>query len=209
MSELIFYTHPQSRGQTVRWMLEEVGEPYDVEVLGYGASMKEEPYLSINPMGKVPAIQHKGKVVTEVAAICFYLADAFPETKLAPPLKDRSDYYRWTFFTSGPIEAAFSNKAAGWEPSPERQRMFGYGNYDLAIDTLEKALAGKEYIAADHFTAADLFVGANVNFMLAFNLLEPRDVFVDYARRMTDRDAYSRAKEKDQALIAELEGQTA
>ena len=90
-------------------------------------------------------------------------------------LTDRADYYRWIFFTSGPIEAAFSNKAAGWEPTPERQRMFGYGNYDLAIATLEKALTGKKYIAADHFTAADLFVGANVNFMLAFNLLEPRD----------------------------------
>ena len=109
--------------------------------------------------------------------------------------------------TSGPVEAAFSNKAAGWEPTPERQRMFGYGNYDLAIATLEKALTGKEYLAADHFTAADLFVGANVNFMLAFNLLEPRPVFVDYARRMTDRPAYFRAKEIDSRLIAEMQPQ--
>ena len=209
MSDLIFYTHPQSRGQTVRWMLEEIGQPYETQVLGYGTSMKAEPYLSINPMGKVPAITHNGKVVTEVAAICLYLADAFPEANLAPPTDRRADYYRWTFFTSGPIEAAFSNKAAGWDPTPERQRMFGYGNYDLAIDTLEKALTGKDYIAAEHFTAADLFIGANVNFMLAFNLLEPREVFVDYARRMTDRDGYRRAQAKDQALIAELEGQTA
>jgi len=107
------------------------------------------------------------------------------------------------------VEAAFSNKAAGWEPTPERQRMFGYGNYDLAINTFEKALAGREYIAADHFTAADLFVGANVNFMLAFNLLEPRPAFVDYARRMTDRDAYRRAKDIDSQLIAELQQQPA
>ena len=163
--------------------------------------MKAEPYLSINPMGKVPAIVHNGKAVTEVAAICCYLADAFPEANLAPPVDQRADYYRWIFFTSGPIEAAFSNKAAGWEPTPERQRMFGYGNYDLAIGTLEKAIAGKEYIAADYFTAADLFVGANINFMLAFNLLEPKEAFVDYARRMTDRDAYRRAKHKDQQLI--------
>jgi hypothetical protein len=113
-------------------MLEEIGHPYETEVLDYASTMKAEPYLSINPMGKVPAIQHKGKVVTEVAAICCYLADAFPEAKLAPPPADRADYYRWFFFTSGPIEAAFSNKAAGWEPTPERQRMFGYGNYDLA-----------------------------------------------------------------------------
>jgi glutathione S-transferase len=156
-------------------------------------------------MGKVPAIRHRGKVVTEVAAICCYLADAFPDRRLAPPPAERADYYRWIFFTSGPVEAAFSNKAAGWEPTPERQRMFGYGCYDLAINTLEKALAGKEYIAADHFTAADLFVGANVNFMLAFNLLEPREVFVDYARRMTDRPAYRRAKEIDAKLIAEAQ----
>ena len=207
MADLTFYTHPQSRGQTIRWMLEEVGAPYDTEVLDYGSTMKAEPYLSINPMGKVPAIKHKGRVVTEVAAICFYLADAFPEARLAPSPLERADYYRWIFFTSGPVEAAFSNKAAGWEPTPERQRMFGYGNYDLAIATLEKAIAGKDYIAADHFTAADLFVGANVNFMLAFNLLEPRPAFVDYARRTTDRPAYHRAKELDAQLIAEIQAQ--
>ena len=207
MADLIFYTNPQSRGQTIRWMLEEVGAPYDTEVLDYTSTMKAEPYLSINPMGKVPAISHKGKVVTEVAAICCYLADAFPEANLAPPTGQRADYYRWIFFTSGPVEAAFSNKAAGWEPTPEKQRMFGYGNYDLAINNLEKALTGREFIAADHFTAADLFVGANVNFMLAFNLLEPREAFVDYARRMTDRDAYRRAQAIDAKLVAEAQAQ--
>jgi len=209
MADLIFYTNPQSRGQTIRWMLEEVGQPYDTEVLDYATTMKTEPYISINPMGEVPAIKHKGKVVTEVAAICCYLADAFPQANLAPPIDQRADYYRWIFFTSGPVEAAFSNKAAGFEPTPERQRMFGYGNYDLAINTFEKAIAGKEYIAADHFTAADLFVGANVNFMLAFNLLEPREAFVDYARRMTDRPAYERAREIDAKLIAEAQAQPA
>ena len=205
MADLIFYTHPMSRGQTARWMLEEVGEPYQTEILDYGSTMKAEPYLSINPMGKVPAIQHKGTVVTEVAAICCYLADAFPGKNLAPPPCERADYYRWIFFTAGPIEAAFSNKAVGWEPTPEKQRMFGYGNYDLAIATLEKAVSDREYIAADHFTAADLFVGANINFMLAFNLLDPRPAFIDYARRMTDRPAYERAKEIDGKLIAEIQ----
>ena len=118
MTDLIFYTHPQSRGQTVRWMLEEVGAPYETEVVEYGSTMKAEPYLSINPMGKVPAIVHRGKVVTEVAAICCYLADAFPEANLAPPPSSRADYYRWICFTSGPVEAALSNKAAGGEPTP-------------------------------------------------------------------------------------------
>jgi glutathione S-transferase len=209
MADLVFYTHPMSRGQTIRWMLEEVGEPYDTEVLDYASTMKQEPYLSINPMGKVPAIVHRDKVVTEVAAICCYLADAFPGAGLAPEPQERADYYRWIFFTSGPVEAAFSNRAAGWEPTPERQRMFGYGNYDLAMNTLEKALTGRNYIAADRFTAADLFVGANVNFMLQFNLLEPRPVFTDYAARVTDRPAYRRAKEIDARLAAELQAQQA
>jgi glutathione S-transferase len=200
-NEIHFYTNPQSRGQTVRWMLEEVGIPYETEVLDYGTTMKAPDYLAINPMGKVPAIVHKGKVVTEVAAICCYLADAFPDAKLAPPPAERADYYRWIFFCSGPVEAAFSNRAVGWEPTPERQRMFGYGSYDLTIANLEKALEGKSYIASDQFTAADLFVGAMVNFMLQFKLLEPRPVFTSYAERVTDRDAYRRAQQIDGDLI--------
>lgn len=204
MADLIFYTNPQSRAQTVRWMLEEIGAPYDTEVLDYGTTMKAEPYLSINPMGKVPAIKHKSKVVTEVAAIICYLAEAFPQAGLAPrDDPERADYYRWIFFTAGPIEAAFSNKAVGWEPDSDKQRMFGYGTYDLAINTLEKAIASKPHIAGDRFTAADLLVGAYVNFMLKFNLLEPRPTFTDYAERMTDRDAYRRAQEIDGKLIAE------
>ena len=209
MSDLIFYTNPMSRGQTVRWMLEEIGEPYDTEILDYGTTMKSEPYLSINPMGKVPAIRHKGRVVTEVAAICCYLADAFPEANLAPPPADRADYYRWIFFTSGPIEAAFTNKSMGWEAPPERQPMLGYGSYDTALKTLENYLASKPFITCDRFTAADLFVGAYVNFMLEFKLVDPRPAFTDYAARMTDRDAYRRAKAIDGKLIAEMKAKEA
>ncbi|WP_309662119.1 glutathione S-transferase family protein [Sphingomonas sp.] len=207
MADLIFYTNPQSRGQTVRWMLEEVGEPYETVILDYATTLKQEPYLSINPMGKVPAIQHNGRVVTEVAAICCYLADAFPQANLAPPPADRADYYRWIFFASGPIEAAFSNKAAGWEPDAEKQRMFGYGSFDRAIATLEANLAKKPFITCDRFTAADLFVGAMVGFMLQFKLLEPTPVFTDYVARVTDRDAYRRAKDIDAALIAAAQPQ--
>ena len=206
---LTFYTNPQSRGQTVRWMLEEVGAPYDTQILEYGTTMKAEPYLSINPMGKVPAIVHNGRTVTEVAAICCYLADAFPAANLAPPPADRADYYRWIFFTSGPVEAAFSNKAAGFEPAPERQMMFGYGSYDTAMRNLEQYLASKPFITCDRFTAADLFVGAMVNFMLTFKLLDPTPVFTDYAARMTDRPAYRRAQGIDAKLIAEREGASA
>ncbi|MEO5772722.1 MAG: glutathione S-transferase family protein [Sphingomicrobium sp.] len=205
MADLIFYTNPMSRGQTVRWMLEEVGQPYDTQILEYGTTMKAPEYLAINPMGKVPAIQHKGKVVTEVAAIICYLADAFPEAGLAPDPKDRADYYRWIFFKAGPLEAAFSNKSMGWETPADKQMMMGYGNYDLTIDTLEKAISGKQYIAGDKFTAADLLVGSTVGFMLKFNLLDPRPAFTDYAARMTDRDAFRRAQEIDGKLIAEAQ----
>jgi glutathione S-transferase len=155
-------------------------------------------------MGKVPAIRHGGTVVTEVAAICCYLADAFPDAGLAPPLDRRGDYYRWLFFSAGPVEAAFSNKAAGFEVPPERRAMFGYGTFDLAIDTLEKAVSGKDYIAGDRFSAADLYVGSQIGFMLQFGLLEPRAAFSDYVARVTDRPAYARAKKIDADLIAAM-----
>ncbi len=202
---LTFYTNPMSRGQTVRWMLEEVGEPYETQILDYGSTMKAEPYLSVNPMGKVPTIVHDGKVVTEVAAICCYLADAFPQAGLAPDPQDRADYYRWIFFTSGPVEAAFTNRSMSWETPADKQAMLGYGNYELAMDTLEKAVGRGGFIAGRRFTAADLFVGAMIGFMLNFKLLDPRPAFTDYAARMTDRDAYRRAQEIDGKLIAEMQ----
>jgi glutathione S-transferase len=205
MADLTFYTNPMSRGRTVRWMLEEIGQPYDTEILDYGTTMKGDAYLSVNPMGKVPAIKHNGKVVTEVAAIVCYLADAFPEANLAPPTNDRADYYRWIFFVAGPIEQAFSSKAVGFEPSADNERMLGYGNYDLAIGTLEKALEKGGWIAGSQFTAADLLVGAYVNFMIRFNLLEPRPAFTSYVERATDRDAFRRASQIDDTLIAEAQ----
>jgi glutathione S-transferase len=205
MSELIFYTNPMSRGQTVRWMLEETGQPYETRILEYGTTMKAPDYLAINPMGKVPAIVHDGKVVTEVAAIICYLADAFPEAGLAPDPKDRADYYRWIFFIAGPVEAAFTAKSMGWEVPPDRTTMAGFGTYDLAIGTLEKAVSGKQWIAGDRYTAADLMVGAYIQFMLRFNLLEPRPAFTEYAARATDREAGRRAQAIDGKLIAELQ----
>ena len=205
MTELMFYTNPMSRGQTIRWMLEEIGEPYQTELLDYGTTMKAESYLSINPMGKVPAIQHGDKIVTEVAAICVYLADAFPQAGLAPDPADRADYYRWIFFTSGPVEAAFTAKSMGWEVPAEKQAMTGFGSYERTMSTHEKGLSGKRFIAGDRFTAADLFVGAMVGFMLQFKLLEPTPVFTDYVTRMTDRDAYRTAQAIDGQLIAEMQ----
>ena len=204
VTNLKFYTNPQSRGQIVRWMLEEVGQPYDTEILTYDGTLKGDAYRAINPMQKIPAIVHNGKVVTEVAAICLYLADAFPAAGLAPPPAERADYYRWTFFASGPIEAAFSNKVAGWEPTPERERMFGYGNFDRAVDTMEQAVTGKRFIAGDKFSAADVVVGSQIGFMLMFKLLEPRPAFTAYIASVTDRDAWRRGKQLDEEAAAAL-----
>ena len=146
---LTFYTNPMSRGQIARWMLEEVGAPYEQVLLDYGTTMKAPEYLAINPMGKVPAIKHGDRVVTESAAICAYLADAFPGAGLAPPLADRADYYRWLFFTAGPIEQAIINKALGFVVPPEKAMMAGYGSFDAAMDGLEAAVTGKTYVAGD------------------------------------------------------------
>ncbi|WP_347718329.1 glutathione S-transferase N-terminal domain-containing protein [Sphingomonas sp.] len=198
MTDLKFYTNPQSRGQIVRWMLEEVGQPYDTEILDYATTLKGDAYAKINPMQKIPAIVHDGNIVTEVAAICLYLADAFPAAGLAPPPAERADYYRWTFFAAGPIEAAFSNKSVGWEPDAAKQRMFGYGSFERAVDTLEQAVTGKRFIAGDQFSAADVVVGSQIGFMLMFKLLEPRPAFTSYIASVTDRDAYRRGKQLDQ-----------
>ncbi len=202
VANLIFYTNPMSRGRIVRWMLEEVGAPYETVLLDYGSTLKEAAYLAINPMGKIPAIVHNGQVVTECAAICAYLADAFPEAGLAPAATDRADYYRWLFFAAGPVEQAITDSRMGLTPTAEQQRMAGYGTLELAVDVLEQAVAAHPYIAGTKFTAADVYVGAQIGWGLMFGTLPKRDVFVDYVARINARDAYKRAAEIDDALLA-------
>jgi glutathione S-transferase len=201
--DLILYTNPQSRGRIARWMLEEVGQPYRTEILDYATTMKAPAYLAVNPMGKVPALRHGETVVTETAAICAYLADAFPDARLAPPPGDhlRGPYYRWMFFTAGPIEAAVSNKALGFVVPPERERMMGYGNMTLALSALEAALERSDYLAGDNFTAADLYVGSGLGFGMMFGTIEKRPVFERYWQRVSTRPACKRAKELDDALM--------
>jgi glutathione S-transferase len=190
--ELVFYTNPQSRANIVHWMLEEVGAPYRSVVLTYGGTMKSPEYLALNPMGKVPAIQHGDKVVTEGAAICAYLADAFPEAGLAPAPADRADYYRWLFFTSGCLEAAWTNKSVGWIPNAEQQRLFGYGSFEHTVDALVKAVAGKRYIAGDRFTAADVYVGRSIGYGIEYGELGTRPELVAYWNGLKDRPALAR-----------------
>jgi len=194
---LVFYTNPRSRGRIVRWMLEEVRAPYETEILEYGTTMKAPAYLAINPMGKVPAIRHRGAVVTECAAICAYLADAFPDAGLAPPLTDRARYYRWLFFAAGPLETAILNKTLGFEVPAEREMTAGYGNLDTTLKALETAISESPYVAGESFTAADVYVGAQISWGLAFGTIEPRESFSAYAARVTDREAHHRADELD------------
>lgn len=196
---LTFYTNPQSRGAVVRWMLEELGEPYETVLLEYGGSMKAPEYLAINPMGKVPALRHGAAVITECAAICAYLADAFPAAGLAPPPGDRADYYRWLFFAAGPLEAAFSNKALGWEAPPERQGMLGYGNFDAAVAAITGAVAGKRFIAGDRFSAADVHVGSLLDFMIRFGQIAETEELAGYLGPLRERPAYLRARAIDAA----------
>ena len=201
--QLVFYTNPMSRGRIIRWMLEEVGQPYETRILDW-ANIKDPAYLAVNPMGKVPAIVHGDTVVTECAAICAYLADAFPEANLAPPVgsKLRGDYYRWLFYAAGPLEAAVTVKSLGFEVSADSKRMAGWGDYGDVMDTLEKALTGRDYLVGDSFTAADLYVASHLAWGLQFGNIEPRPVFQDYAKRMTSRPADLRATQIDDALIA-------
>ena len=199
-----FYTNPMSRGQIVRWMLHEVEAPYDQSLMGYADTMKAPDYLKLNPMGKVPTIVHKGKVVTECAAICAYLAEAFPNAGLAPHDTERADYYRWLFFAAGPVEAAVTNHSAGFDPTAEQGRMFGYGDFDRALDTLTKAISGRDFVCGSRFTAADVYVGSQINWGLAFGTIPENDAFKTYAKRVTERPAYAAAKSIDDALIVEM-----
>jgi glutathione S-transferase len=188
-------------------MLEEVGQPYRTELVQWGANKSPE-FLAVNPMGKVPTIVHGGVVVTEAAAICAYLADAFPQANLAPPhgSKQRGPYYRWLFFGAGPIEAAAAAKTMGWEAPEERKAMLGYGCMEDVLNTLEKGLTGVEYLAGDSFTAADLYIGAHLGWGMQFGTIEKRPVFEAYVAKLHARPAAVRAAKIDDDIIAEQQG---
>ncbi len=203
--EIVFYTNPMSRGRIVRWMLEEIGHSYRTELLTYGGTMKAPDYLSINPMGKVPAIRHGETVVTETAAILAYLADAFPEAGLAPPPSHRlrGPYYRWLFFAAGPVEAAANDKAMGFVVPEGRERMMGYGRFDDVMNVLEGAVSQGPYLVGECFTAADVYVGSHIGFGMQFGIFEKRSAFERYWQPLSVRPAALRAKAIDDAPVAE------
>jgi len=201
--EIVFYTNPMSRGRIARWMLEEVGRPYRTVVLDYGTTMKAQDYLALNPMGKVPAITHRGVTVTECAAVCAYLADAFPDTGLAPAFDDpaRGTYLRWMFFAAGPLEAAVTAKSMNLLAPADKAGMAGYGSFEQVVDTLETAVSTGPWILGDRFSAADVYVGSQIGWGLQFRSLPDRDAFKAYAARLFRREAAQRARDLDDALI--------
>lgn len=201
-----FWTNPMSRGQIAHWMLEETGKPYQINWLDWGPTGNKSPeFLAINPMGKVPTIRHNGVVVTEAAAICLYLADAFPEAKLRPPAEKAGDYYRYVMFAAGPVEQAVTAKALGWAVPEGRDGMAGFGSFDAAINALETMLTGRDYVCGDQFTAADVYVGSSVDWGLMFKSIPSRPAFEAYAERLRARKPYQQAKAINAARVAEMQ----
>jgi glutathione S-transferase len=212
MSDIIsFYTNPFSRGRIAHWMLEEVGAPYHTELLDFErGEHKEADYLALNPMGKVPAIVHRGVVVTEAAAICAYLADAFPAAQLAPPVSEseRGTYLRWLFFAAGCIEAAATDKQSP-RVAEVRASALGYGSYADVMKGIEVAITPGPYVLGDRFSAADVYLGSQIGWGLMIKSIEPRPAFIEYDARLTKRPAYTRFLQKSKELEETLKARQA
>jgi len=199
MPELTLYHAAPSRSSIVRWMLEEVGEPYEIKLLRLSEGDQQRPdYLAINPMGKVPALKHGDVVITEAAAICTYLADAFPKAGLSVPIGDprRGIYLKWLFFGPGCLEPAVIDRAAPRKEEP-RRAMLGYGDFETVMNVLAKAVERGPWLMGEQFTAADVVIGANVRWGMMFKMLPERKEFTDYAARIMARPAAQRAEAKD------------
>jgi len=201
--ELVLYTNPMSRGRVARWMLEELGQPYRTEILEFGTTMKSPAYLAINPLGKVPALSHGDVVVTEAAAICAYLADAFPAAGLAPAPGDRlrGPYYRWLFLAAGPIEQAGTMLELGFEVPLEKRSSVGFGRLADMVGMIEAVVSEHEYLVGDRFSAADLYLGMELYWGMAAGAIEKRPALERYVARLRGRPAAIRAREIDAGLL--------
>jgi glutathione S-transferase len=191
---ITFYHNPMSRGRIAHWMLEESGAPYEIKVVDFEKLQhKSKDFLALNPMGKIPAIVHRGTVITEAAAICAYLADAFPEKGLSPARDDpkRGTYFRWLFFGAGCVEPAIIDHMFS-RPAPSRPAALGYGNYPDTVNTLEKAITPGPFILGERFSAADVYVGSAIGWGMMTKALEPRPAFGAYLARLSERPAYKR-----------------
>jgi len=202
--ELVFYTNPMSRGRIVRWMLEEIGQPYRTEVLDFGTTMKAPEYLKVNPMGKVPAIRHGDALITEQVAIYLYLADLVPEAGLAPAIGDplRGPYLRWMVYYGSCVEPAIVDKAMKRDPAP--LAMCPYGDYDTMLKTLTDQLAAGPYVLGERFSAVDVLWGTALTWITNFDLIPKSPVIVDYLARVNARPSVAKIKALDAELAATL-----
>jgi len=206
MAEYTFFTNPMSRGQIGRWALHEAGADYEQVLTDWGH--KPEALMAANSLGKVPTIIHHtasgDHVVSEAAAICAYLAHG----DLAPREDERADYYRWLFFAAGPIEQGITARTYGFEPQDERQKVsVGFGDIDVALGMLDAHLAANYWVCGKRFTMADVYVGSQVDWGLAFGTFPKTDAFAAYSERCQGREAYQAGKAIDGALIAEMQKQ--
>jgi glutathione S-transferase len=204
MAKLTLYHAAPSRSSIVRWMLEEIGEPYEIQFLSLSKGENRAPdYLAVNPMGKVPALRHGDAVITEAAAICAYLADEFPRAKLSVPIGDprRGPYLKWLFFGPSCIEPAMMDRAFPRKEEARRAAL-GYGDFDTVIKVVADAVARGPYILGEQFTAADVVIGSTLRFGMLFKLLPEQQEFTAYAGRLAQRPALQRAEAKDKELAA-------
>lgn len=208
MSEFTLFTHPMSGGRIVRWMLEEIGIGYRVEVIDISADRKPAGFLAMNPMGKVPVLQHGNTIITECAAICAYLADAFPAAGLAPPQHSeaRGDYYRWLFFAAGPFDTATTLETMAFKAPPYGEVRAPWGSLDRVIEVIEHALSTCAWLSGDRFSAADLYLGARLDWAIQFGVVSARPAFSLYLDRVLARPAAIRAANLDDALASQLSG---
>lgn len=204
MPDITLYHASPSRSSVALWMLEETGVPYDIHLLrlSEGDNLKPD-YLAINPMGKVPALRHGDTVITEVAAICTYLADAFPEKGLAVPIgtPERGVYLKWLFFGPGCLEPAMVDRAAP-RKEPPRRAMLGYGDFDTTMNVVARAVEKGPWLMGERFTAADVVIGANIRWGMVFGLLPERPEFKAYAERLAARPAAQRAEAREKEFAA-------
>jgi glutathione S-transferase len=202
MADLTLYHAAPSRSSVVLWMLEELSEPYDIHLLSLKKGDHRAPeYLAVNPMGKVPALRHRDVVITEVAAICAYLADAFPQAGLNIPLDDprRGPYLKWLFFGPGVLESAVMDRAYPRSAEPPRAAL-GYGDFDTTMNVLADAVTPGPFLMGDRFTAADVVIGSNLRWGTIFKMIPERKEFADYVGRFVNRPAAMRAQAKDEEL---------
>src|SRR5260370_16165229 len=204
MAKLTLDQAGPSRWSVVRWMLEEIGEPYDIHFMSLSKGDNRAPdYLAINPMGKVPALRQGDVVITEAAAICAYLADEFPRAKLNVPVGDarRGPYLKWLFFGPSCIEPAMMDRAFPRKEEARRAAL-GYGDFDTVMDVVAKAVVKGPFILGEQFTAADVVIGSGLRFGMMFKLLPERPEFTAYVGRLAQRPALQRVDEKDKDLAA-------